>query len=112
MAALERSAGGGTSNAAMSREVGMPLARALWAFGRRDYGAAVAALRPLRSRAHRFGGSHAQRDLIDLTLLEAARRDGQSALLRALAHERLSVRAESPLARRYLDLAADLRGTA
>ena len=112
MAALKRSAGSGTSNAAMSREVGMPLARALWDFGRRDYGAAVAALRPLRSRAFRFGGSHAQRDLIDLTLLEAARRDGQTALLRALAHERLSVRAESPLARRYLDLAADLRGAA
>ena len=27
----------------------------------------------MRSVAHRFGGSHAQRDLIDLTLIEAAR---------------------------------------
>ncbi len=96
------------SNQAMTRDVGLPLARAFHAFGRRDFGTAAALLRPLRSIAHRFGGSHAQRDLIDLTLLEAARRDGNASLLRALAHERLSARPETPLARRYLDAAADL----
>ncbi|WP_374442155.1 tetratricopeptide repeat protein [Stella sp.] len=99
-------------NRAMTEEVGLPLARALADFGRRDFGAAIALLRPLRSRAQRFGGSHAQRDLVDLTLLEAARRDGQASLLRALAHERLAARGESPLVRRYLERAADLRGAA
>ena len=45
-------------------------------------------LRPLRSQAHRFGGSHAQRDLIDLTLIESAARDGQQLLADALRSER------------------------
>ena len=45
-------------------------------------------LRPIRSYAHRFGGSHAQRDLIDLTLIEAAPRDGQKLFADALKRER------------------------
>ena len=56
----------------MSREVGLPLARALAAFGRQDYAATVELLTPIRANAHRFGGSHAQRDVLHLTLLEAA----------------------------------------
>ena len=50
-------------------------------------------LRPLRSHAHRFGGSHAQRDLIDLTLIEGASRDGQRLLADALRRERVSLAA-------------------
>ena len=102
----------GGSNQAMTRDVGLPLARAFHAFVRRDFDNVVSLLRPLRSIASRFGGSHAQRDLIDLTLLEAARRDGNAPLLRALAHERLAARPETPLTRRYLDAAAALRGAA
>jgi hypothetical protein len=52
-------------------------------------------LRPLRSHAHRFGGSHAQRDVIDLTLIEAANRSQQKALGAALAAERLARRGAS-----------------
>jgi hypothetical protein len=47
-------------------------------------------LRSVRSVSHRFGGSHAQRDLIDLTLLDAARRSGWVALATALQDERTS----------------------
>ena len=36
----------------------------------------------------RFGGSHAQRDVIDLTLIAAARRGGRKALEAALLAER------------------------
>jgi len=50
----------------------------------------VRLLRPIRSYAHRFGGSHAQRDVLDLTLIEAARRAGQKALAAALETERAS----------------------
>ena len=50
-----------------------------------------------------FGSSHAQRDLIDLTLIEAARRAGETSLVRALANERLALKPKSPLARRYRD---------
>lgn len=75
-------------NAMFTREVGQPLCEALWAFGRADHARCVELLRPLLGQAHRFGGSHAQRDVIDLTLIEAARRDGQLALHRGLLAER------------------------
>jgi hypothetical protein len=58
------------------------------AFVQGRYGECVALLRPLRRHAHRFGGSHAQHDLIELTLIEAAARDGQLLLAEALRHER------------------------
>jgi len=75
-------------NAAFTRDVGQPLCEALWAFGRADHARCVELLRPLHGQTHRFGGSHAQRDVIDLTLIEAARRDGQLALHRGLLAER------------------------
>ncbi len=90
-----------SDNALMSRDVGLPLARALLAFEQGKYAATIDLLRPLRNIAQRFGGSHAQRDLIDLTLLEAADRGGETGLVRALANERLALKPKSPLARRY-----------
>lgn len=93
-----------SDNALMSRDVGLPLARALLAFEQGKYAATIDLLRPLRNIAQRFGGSHAQRDLIDLTLIEAARRGGESSLVRSLANERLALKPRSPLARRYRDL--------
>jgi hypothetical protein len=93
-------------NAAFTREVGHAAALAVQAFGSGSFVEAVRLLRPLRSHAHRFGGSHAQRDVIDLTLIEAARRGGDRALFAALAHERAAQRPRSALARRYVDDAA------
>jgi tetratricopeptide (TPR) repeat protein len=95
-AALE----GEGDNAGFIREVGGAAARAVMAFGDGDYALCVALLRPVRHRAHRFGGSHAQRDLLDLTLIEAAHRAGDLALARGLSAERLSLRPASPLAQR------------
>jgi hypothetical protein len=66
----------------------------------------------VRNSAHRFGGSHAQRDLLDLTLIEAALRDGQPGLASALAAERAAVRPLSPLARLFLVRAAELEPAA
>ena len=43
----------------------------------------------MRDHAHRFGGSHAQRDLITLTLIEAAIRCGDRARARHYIGERL-----------------------
>ena len=65
-------------NGRMTREVGLPLAEGVAAFGRGKYAAAVEHLEAVRDIAHRFGGSHAQRDLITLTLIEAALRAGQT----------------------------------
>jgi len=75
-------------NVGFLRDVGQDATRAVHDFAAGRYADSVQRLRPLRRRAHRFGGSHAQRDLIDLTLIEAARRDGQHLLADALANER------------------------
>jgi hypothetical protein len=99
---LERSAGGSDSNALMAREVGLPLCRALNAFAQGGFSRVVDELLPLRLVAHRFGGSNAQRDVIDQTLLEAARRSGRERLARAVVSERTLLRRESPWLRRFL----------
>ena len=82
----------GSDNVQFLLDVGYDATRAIHAFGEGRYGDAVRLLRPLRSRAHRFGGSHAQRDVIDLTLIEAAARDGQQLLADALKRERAARR--------------------
>ncbi|MDB5470741.1 MAG: hypothetical protein JWR84_2301 [Caulobacter sp.] len=92
LAALERAASGQGEGAVVAREVGLPVARGIDAFGTGDYRTSVDLLRAVRSGAARFGGSHAQRDVIDLTLIEAARRSGDAALANALAAERAVAR--------------------
>ncbi|GAB5467112.1 MAG: tetratricopeptide repeat protein [Rhodospirillales bacterium] len=94
-------------NAAMQRLVGLPLATGLIAFARADYAACVAALEDLRGPAQHFGGSHAQRDIIDLTLLEAAKRGGDRRRLQALTAERAALRPDSGWVRRYLTSLAE-----
>ncbi len=79
-------------NAQFTREVGHAATRAIKAFGDGDYAETVQLLRPIRSYAHRFGGSHAQRNLLDLTLIEAATRAGQDRLAAALRAERANAR--------------------
>jgi tetratricopeptide (TPR) repeat protein len=95
--AASRAATGAGDNAMFTRDVGMPLIRGVQAFESGDYAQAAAQLRPVREIAHRFGGSHAQRDLIDLTLIEAAIRGGDAALAAALAAERAAIRPHSPV---------------
>jgi hypothetical protein len=86
-------------NRMFSGDVGLPLMKGFRAFAEHRYRDAMALMRPVRGIAARFGGSHAQRDLIDLTLAEAAIRAGEFSLARAFAAERLAAKHESPLAR-------------
>lgn len=79
--------------------MGYAATRAIKAFGDGNYAETVRLLRPIRSYAHRFGGSHAQRDLIDLTLIEATSRAGEDRLAAALLAERALAKGEPPLAR-------------
>lgn len=99
---------GNDDNAAFTRDVGYPLTLAIKAFGDGNYTETVRLIRPIRAVAHRFGGSHAQRDVIDLTLIEAALRSGDHALARALAAERALARPDSPLSALFSRRAADL----
>jgi len=106
-AALE----GRGDNAAFTREVGAAAAQAVKAFGDGDYAATVRLLRPVRNSAHRFGGSHAQRDVIDLTLIEAAVRAGQAGLAQALRAERADAgRHAAPAQPLQIAMSRDLRG--
>jgi tetratricopeptide (TPR) repeat protein len=79
-------------NAAFTRDVGYPAALAIQAYVQGDFAVSAESLRRIRSRAHRFGGSHAQRDVIDLTLLSAARLSGNKPLAAALEYERSCLR--------------------
>ena len=97
--AMETAAQRDDDNARFTSEVGMPASLAIQAFGDRNYARATQLLRSIRSGAHRFGGSHAQRDLIDLTLLEAAQRAGDQPLAAALAAERMALKPRSRAAR-------------
>ena len=85
-------------NREFTREVGHPATRAIQAFGQGRYAECVALLRPIRHVANRFGGSHAQRDLLDQTLIEASRRAGFGELTTALVRERVALRPRTPLA--------------
>jgi tetratricopeptide (TPR) repeat protein len=96
MAAVEKTAAGLGTNATMTRQVGVPIVRAIDSFERERYAEAVELLLPVRYRAHIFGGSHAQRDIVHRTLLEAALRGGQHALARALAIERTALKPHCP----------------
>ena len=62
------------ANHDMTRLAGLPAARALAAYGRQDYAQTEAILRALPPVAHRIGGSHAQRDVLQLTRAAAAQR--------------------------------------
>jgi len=99
---------GGGDNAAFTRDVGAPVTQAILAFGESDYRQVVALLKPIRGIAHRFGGSHAQRDVIDLTLIEAAIRAGNAPLAAALTAERADARPESPLSQLFVGRAGAL----
>jgi tetratricopeptide (TPR) repeat protein len=83
------------SNARMTAEIGLPACRAVVAFVEDRHADVVAELFPIRRVLARFGGSHAQRDALQRTLLEAALRGGRYELAAALTAERLGVREDS-----------------
>ena len=94
------------TNSTMAREVGLPLMRGLLAYARGRHDEAVERLYAVRADAHRFGGSHAQRDLVDQTLLAAAARGGDRRVGRALLNERRATKPETPLTRHWSERVA------
>ena len=71
--ALARMQSSSTRHGQTTREIGLPACRALLAFGEGDNELAIELLEALPSRAYRLGGSHAQRDVLYLTLKTASR---------------------------------------
>ncbi len=96
---LEAAAQGRGENAAAVRDVGLPVARGIEAFAREQYGRAVDLLAPVRGDIHRLGGSRAQREVVELTALEAAIRAGKGRVARELAAERATTAPATPRSR-------------
>ncbi|MFI6503324.1 tetratricopeptide repeat protein [Nonomuraea typhae] len=86
----------GVTNQEMTARVGLPVCRAVVAYGRGAFDEVVDLLYPIRHRINEFGGSHAQRDAVQKTLLEAALRGGRRDVARVLLSERIGVRPCSP----------------
>ena len=99
---MRETASSGAEGASCYREVGIPLVEGLMAFHRGAYDQAVALLQPVRFDLWRIGGSHAQRDIVDWTLTEAAVRGGLRDVALSLAHERLGTRPRSAVNRNFL----------
>jgi hypothetical protein len=73
-------------------EVGLPLARAIVAHRRGSYGDVVELVVPVYRQIRRIGGSHAQRDLFDQLLIDAAIRGHRLDVAAELLAERTASR--------------------
>lgn len=88
--AMERYAHGrGDDNAQITAMLGLPLGHALAAHRAGEYGVVVETLMPIRYQLHRLGGSHAQRDLFAMLLIDAALKSGRINVAKMLVSERL-----------------------
>ena len=94
-------------NHAVAREVGLPLARGLLGFARCEFDIAADLLYAARGQSRRLGGSHAQRDLIDQTLIAACARGSRKTLGRALLNERVLAKTVTPLTQYWIDALGD-----
>jgi hypothetical protein len=97
---IERTKG---TNRDISAEVGRNLLRAIAAFSEQKFDAAIDLLLPVRYQIRRIGGSNAQRDLFNQTLIAAAIGAGKLPLARALLAERVALKPNSRTARRLYD---------
>jgi len=95
LASLEAFAGTDDDNAPRTRAHVLPVCRAVDAFYQGDFATTVELLWPRKDDLVPIGGSHAQRDVFHLMLLEAALRSGRFDLARALAGERVTLRPHS-----------------
>ena len=90
-------------SAEIIQQIGFPIITGLMDFAQERYEDAVANLSKVRYRNHRFGGSHAQRDLLAYTLIEAAVRAGQHRYARGLLAERTATKASCTLTQRNIE---------
>jgi tetratricopeptide (TPR) repeat protein len=95
----------GPTNKRAAERAGLRLLEGFTAFAAGRPEAAVDLLIDVRPEAHAVGGSHAQRDVIDLTLIAAAARSGQAGLARALVTERIARKPSAAPSARALALA-------
>ena len=110
LAAMRETAASGAEAADLYRTVGIPVVEGLAAFHRGAYSQAVELLLQVRIDLWQIGGSHAQRDVVNWTLTEAAIRAGHRDVALSLAHERLGTRPRSAPNQRFLRCAEGIVG--
>ena len=86
--AVRRTAGRAAEGAAVWREVALPACEGLHAHARGDFDAAWAHLGAAMPRMIETGGSHAQRDLFEQILLDAAIRSGRAVQAQQMLEQR------------------------
>jgi tetratricopeptide (TPR) repeat protein len=91
------------TNRDIAAEVGRNLLRALAAFSEQQFQQTIALLLPIRGQIRRIGGSNAQRDLFNQTLIAAAIGAERLPLARALLAERVALKPNSRTARKLYD---------
>lgn len=101
-----------TETAQWARTTGLPLIEGFKDFWEGRFSQAVDKLHGARYIVNTFGGSHAQRDIIDWTLTEAAIRGGMGDTAEALANERLALKPHSPVNRRFIGRAKEAKARA
>jgi tetratricopeptide (TPR) repeat protein len=84
-----------SSNVRMTAEVGLPACRSVLAYAEDRHADVVAELLPIRTILARFGGSHAQRDALQRTLVASALQARRLDLARGLLNERIGLRETS-----------------
>ena len=88
--------------APVTASLGLPVAEALLAHAKGEYGRCTDLLFPLRHSLAPLGGSHAQQDVFHQILIDAAIRDGRRDLAHSLLAERASLRPGERWARERL----------
>ena len=99
-AVMSATAASGAEPSHAYRAIGLPLVDGLTAYHRGDHASALEHLLAARYDLWLIGGSHAQRDVVEWTIADAAIRSGQRDVAVALANERLSHRPQSAVNQR------------
>jgi len=111
LASCEQFAAGSGTEAAVMSDVGLPVARAVLAHRRGAYGEVVQLLMPVRHEFRRIGGSHAQRDLFDQLLIDAAWRGRRLDTAGDLLAERTTRRPRNIWGWKHYAAVLDARGS-
>lgn len=93
---------GDDSNREMARRVGLPVCRAIFHHAQGDYAAAADTLAPVLPALSAFGGSHAQRDVVHRTFIDALMRSNRRGLAEEILGSRLVERPRSQWSQKRL----------
>ncbi len=84
-------------------QAGYPVIRSLLDYGQGRFGDALASFSQVREWICRIGGSHAQRELLTFTMLDAALRSGRREYVCRILNERKAAKAACTLTQQFME---------